>query len=77
MSPMLVSQSCRSNCVTAERLNVSRKVVPQVTVVGRDSVALDTTVEFLMFDPANAWSSDNSPPSPPSASAASFSILRI
>ena len=77
MSSMLVSQSCRSNCVTAERLNVSRKVVPQVTVIERGPVVLDSTAEFLMPDPANAWSSDYSPPSLPSASAASFSILRI
>lgn len=76
-SPMLVSQSCRSTCVTAERLNVSRKVVPQVTVVESGLVVLDITAEFLMPDPASAWSSDNSPPSPRSASTASFSILRI
>ena len=76
-SPMLVSQSCRSNCVTAERLNVSRKVVPQVTVVKSGLVVLATAAGYLMPDPARAWSSDNSPPSLPSASAASFRILRI
>src|SRR5581483_5563196 len=33
MSPVIVSQSCQTDCVTAERLDASRKVVPQVTVV--------------------------------------------
>ena len=33
MDGVLVSQSCHMNCVTAERLNVWRKVVPQVMVV--------------------------------------------
>jgi hypothetical protein len=33
MSVVMVSRSCETACVTAERLNVSRKVVPQVTVV--------------------------------------------
>ena len=31
-SPLLLSQSCQPNCVTAERFAVSRKVVPHVTV---------------------------------------------
>jgi hypothetical protein len=76
-SRMLVSQSCRSNCVTAERINVSRKVVPQVTVVESGLVVVDTTAEYLMPDPARAWSSDTSPPPLPSASATSFRVLRI
>lgn len=76
-SPVLVSQACRSNCVTAERLNLSRKVIPRVTVIQNGIVILDTTTEFLTPDPASAWSSDNSPPSPSYASVASFSILRI
>jgi hypothetical protein len=77
MSFPVVSRSCESNCVTTERLRVPRTVVPQVTVVESGPVVPDTTAEFLMPDPANAWSSDYSPPSLPSASAASFSILRI
>ncbi len=77
MNQMFVSQSCRSNCVTAERMNVSRTIVPQATVVESGPVVLNTTAELLMPDRASAWSSDNSPPSPPSASPASFSILRI
>jgi len=77
MNQMFVSQSCRSNCVTAERVNVSRNIVPQATVVESGPVVLNTTAELLMPDRASAWSSDNSPPSPPSASPASFSILRI
>ena len=74
---MLVSQSCRSNCVTTERLNALRKVVPQVTVIQSGTVILDAMAEFLTPDLASAESSDNSPPSSSSASAASFSILRI
>ena len=74
-SPVLMSQSCLANCVTAERLNVSRNVIPQVTVIQSGTVILDVRAEFLTPNPARAWSSDNSPP--PSVSAASFSILRI
>ena len=74
---MMVSHSCQSNCVTAERLNVSRKVVPQVTVVQTGAVVLDATAKFLVPDPAASWILDRSSPSPPSAYAASFSILRI
>ena len=77
MSGMLASQSCRSNCVTAERISVSRKVVPQATVVESGIVVLDSTAEYLMPDPARAWSSDNSPPPLPSTPTASFRILRI
>lgn len=74
-SPVLVSQSCRANCVTAERLNVSRNVIPQVTAIQTGTVLLDIRAELPTPDPGSAWSSDSSPPS--SASAASFSILRI
>jgi hypothetical protein len=77
MSPVLVSQSCQPNCTRAERLNVSRNVVPQLTVVQTGALVLDTTAEFLAPNPAAAWSMDSGPPSPPSAYAASFSILRI
>jgi len=77
MSLVMVSHSCQSNCVTAERLNASRKVVPQVTVVESGPVVLDTTTEFSAPDPAAAWSSDSSPPYRSSAYTASFTILRI
>ena len=77
MSLAMVSHSCQSNCVTAERLNASRKVVPQVRVVESGPLVLDTTAEVAAPDPAAAWSSDNSPPYRPSAYTASFTILRI
>jgi hypothetical protein len=77
MSPMLVSQSCQTNCVTAERLNVWRKVVPQVTVVRRSAVVLGTTAAFLAPDFTAAWGLDSGPPARPRAHAASLSILRI
>ncbi len=74
-SLVLVSQSCWANCVMAERLNVSRNVIPQVTAIQTGTVLLDIRAELPTPDPGSAWSSDSSPPS--SASAASFSILRI
>lgn len=77
LSTVLMSQSCQSNCVTAERLNVWRKVVPQVTVVQSGSVVLATTTEFLAPDFTAAWGLDSGPPAPPPTHAASFSILRI
>jgi hypothetical protein len=76
-SLMSVSQSCRSNCVTTERLNVSRKIVPHVTVVQTGAAVLDITAEFVPRDPAAACSSDGGPPAPLAACSASFSILRI
>ena len=77
MDGVLVSQSCHMNCVTAERLNVWRKVVPQVTVVRSGAVVLGTTAEFLALDFTAAWGLDSSPPARPPARAASFSILRV
>ena len=77
MSAVLVSQSCQTNCVTAERLNTSRKIVPQVTVVRSAAVVLSAAAKSLVPDPAAAWILDSSPPSPHPAYAASFSILRI
>ena len=74
MSLVMVSPSCQTNCVTAKGLNVSRKVVPQVTVVESGAVVLDITAEFLAPDPVAAWISDSGPPA---AYAAFFSILRI
>ena|SRR2546428_9537345 len=77
MNFVMVSQSCQTNCATAERLNVSRKVVPQVTVVQSGVVVLETTAKLVSPDAAGAWSSDSGPPTPPAAYSASFSILRI
>src|SRR6266849_5937539 len=77
ISSLLVAQSCQPNCVTAERLAVLRKVVPQVTVVQTAAVVLDTAAKFLVPDPAAAWILDSGPPSPPCGYAPSFSILRI
>jgi hypothetical protein len=77
LSAMLMSQSCQTNCITAERLNVWRKVVPQVTVVRSGAFTLATTAEFLAPDFTAVWGLDSGPPAPPPAHAASFSILRI
>lgn len=75
--PVLMSQSCPSNCDTVERLNLSRKVVPQVTVAQTGVVVSQTTVKFIAPDPATAWSSDSDPPLSPTAFTVSCSILRI
>jgi hypothetical protein len=77
MSPAMVSQSCQTNCVASESLKVSRKVVPQVTVVQTGAVVLNTTAKSLAPDPAAAWSSDSGPPGPPTACISSFIVLRI
>ena len=77
MSPVLASQSCWKNCVTADRLAASRKVVPQVTSVQTGAVVLDMTAKVLSPAPAASWLLDSSPPEPFSAYAASFTILRI
>jgi hypothetical protein len=77
MDWVLVSQSCHMNCVTAERLNVWRKVVPQVTVVRRSTAVLSTAPAFLALDFTAAWGLDSGPPARPPARAASFSILRV
>ena len=77
VSAVLVSQSCQTNCVTAERLNVWRKVVPEVRVVRSSAVVLSTTAEFLAPDFTAVWGLDSGPPAPPPAQAAAFSILRI
>ncbi len=77
MSLVMVSQSCQTSCVTAERLNASSKVVPQVTVVQTAAAVLETTVEFLVPGFTAALGLDSGPPAPPLAQAASFSILRI
>jgi hypothetical protein len=74
---VLASQSCQTNCVTSERLNVWRKAVPQVTVVQTRVVVLGASAEFLAPDFTAVWGLDSGPPAPPPAHAASFSILRI
>jgi hypothetical protein len=74
---MVAAQSCRTDCAVAERQNIARKVVPQVTVVQTGSVILDASPKSLDRDLETAWSLDSGPPSFPSAHAASFSILRI
>jgi len=77
MSAVFLSQSCQTSCVTAERINVWRKIVPQVTVARNGHIALSTTAKFFAPDPVPAWILDGSPPSPHPAYAASFSVLRI
>jgi hypothetical protein len=77
MTAVSMSQSCQTNCVTAERLNVWRKVVPQAKVVRSSAVVLSTTAEFLAPDFTAVWGLDSGPPAPPTAHGASFSILRI
>jgi hypothetical protein len=77
VTAVLMSQSCPSTCNMAERLNLSEKAVPQVSVAETGVVVSHTTVRFIAPDPATAWSSDSDPPLPPTAYAASFRILRI
>jgi len=77
MTAVTMSQSCQTNCVTAERLNVWRKIVPQVKVVRSSAEVLSTTAEFLAPDFTAVWGLDSGPPAPPTAHGASFSILRI
>jgi hypothetical protein len=75
---VLISQSCQTNCVATERLNVWRKVVCQVTVGRSDAVVPGVPAEFLApGSTATAWGLDSGPPAPPRAHAAAFSILRI
>ena len=71
------AQSCQTDCAVAERLNISRKVVPQVTVVQTGAVVLDAIPKFLAPHLESAWNLDSGPPSFPSAYTASYSILRI
>jgi len=77
MSLVMISQSCQTSCVNAERLNASREIVPQVTVVQTAAVVLNSTIEFLAPGFTAAWGLDSGPPAPLSVHAASFSILRI
>jgi hypothetical protein len=77
MTLVAEGQSCKTGCATAERLNISRKVVPRVTVVQTGAVVLDATPKFLAPHLESAWSLDNGPPSLPSPCTASYSVLRI
>jgi hypothetical protein len=77
VSAVSLSQSCRANCATAERLNVRGKVVPEVTVVRSGAVVLSKTIEFLAPNCIAVWGLDSGPPAPHPVRAASFSILRI
>jgi hypothetical protein len=77
VSAMSVSQSCRTSCATTERLNVWRKVVPQVTVVRSRAVVLSKTIEFLAPNCIAVWGLDSGPPARQRVRATSFSILRI
>jgi hypothetical protein len=70
-------QSCRTNCVVAERQNIARKVVPQVTVVQTGALILDASPKSLDRDLETAWSFDSGPPSFRSAHTASYRVLRI
>ena len=76
-SARLMSRSCETNCSTAERLNASSRVVPQVTVVQTGAVVLNAVAKLLVPDPAAVWILDSGPPSPPSKYTVSFRILRI
>ena len=72
------AQSCRTDCAVAERrLNTSRKIVAQLTVVQTGAIVLDASPKCLDRDLESAWSLDSGPPSFSSAHGASFSILRI
>jgi hypothetical protein len=71
------AQSCMTGCATAGPLNISGKVVPQVTVVQTGAVVLDANSKFLASCLESVWSLDSGPPRFPAGYAASYSILRI
>jgi hypothetical protein len=77
VSLVMVSQSCQTSCVRAERLNVSREVVPLVTGVRTAALVLDGASVFLIPGFTAAWGLDSGPPARIHSRAASFSILRI
>ena len=72
ISLVMISQSCQTSCVNAERLNASREIVPQVTVVQTAAAVLDSTAEFLDPDFTAAWGLDSGPPAPLPVQAARF-----
>ena len=71
------AQSCQTDCAVVEQLNISRKVLPQVTVVQTGAVVLGTTSKFFAPHLEGAWSLDSGPPPFPSADTSSYSVLRI
>jgi len=77
VSLVMVSQSCQTSCVRAERLNVSRKFVPLATGVHTATVVLDRTSEVLTPGFTAAWGLDSGPPAYIHTRSESFSILRI
>ena len=71
------AQSCQTDCAVVEQLNISRKVVRQVTVVQTGAVVLDATSKLFAPHLEGAWSLDSGPPPFPSADTSSYSVLRI
>lgn len=73
------AQSCQTDCVKAERLNISRKVASKVAAVetGALVLVLDSSSKCLHSQVVAAWSLDSGPPLFPSAHIASYSVLRI
>ena len=71
------AQSCQTDCAVVEQLNISRKVVPQVTVVQTGAAVLGATSKFFAPHLEGAWSLDSGPPPFPSADTSSYSVLRI
>jgi hypothetical protein len=74
---VVAAQSCGADCAVAERLNIARKVVPQLTVVQTGAVVPEASSRFLGPHVEGTWSLDSGPPSFPSVHTASYSILRI
>jgi hypothetical protein len=74
---VMQAQSCQTDCAAAERLSISIKVVPQVTVVQTRAAVLDTTFKFLAPSLRSVWSLDSGLPSLHPAYTSSYSVLRI
>ena len=74
---VVAAQSCRTDCAVAERQNIARKVVAQVTVAQTGAVVLDVSTKFLNRDLESRWSLDSGPPSFPTACIVVYGILRI
>jgi hypothetical protein len=62
MTFVVGAQSCQTDCAAVEQLNISRKAVPQVTVIQTGAVVLDATSKFFAPHLESAWSLDSSPP---------------
>ena len=75
---IVAAQSCQRDCAVVERLNISRKVVPQLTVVQTGAAVLEASTKFLGPHVEDAWNLDSGPPLPlPPAHTSSYSVLRI